>query len=106
MITPQHRSELINAANAILREEINPIEGCRLINRLRHNTGIPDDDVFLTIRAIDSETDHFPLGETRRHCSSEYLARADAEMHSYLDHARQDIFRACEEIVKRFSIEP
>lgn len=97
------RQELVELANSMLRDEINLIEGVRRICVLRFAIEDPANEVFLPIRAIESETDAFPLGAMRLNCSAEYLKRADSEMAIYLADARDDILRACREIVSAFS---
>lgn len=95
--------ELIAIANAMLDGQMNLIEGVRKICSLRFTVDDPDNDVFIPIRAIESETDHFPLGEVRSQCASDYLQKIDVEMQSYLSDTRQDILDACKEIIRTFS---
>jgi hypothetical protein len=97
------KNELIAVASAMLVERINLIEGVRRICSLRFAAGDPENDVFMPLRAIDSETDHFPLGEMRARCSADYLRRMDAEMQDYLSDARPYILEACKEIINTFS---
>lgn len=97
------RQELVELANSMLRGDINLIEGIRHIGALRFAIEDPENEVFLPVRAIESETDAFPLGAMRLNCSAEYLKRADSEMESYLADARDGILQACREIVCTFS---
>ena len=93
------RQELVELANSMLCGGINLIEGVRRICALRFAIEDPENEVFLPLRAIESETDAFPLGAMRSNCSAEYLKRVDSEMESYLADARDDILQACREIV-------
>jgi hypothetical protein len=79
------------------------IEGCRTICRIRHRLDDPENAVFLPIRGVDSETDHFPIGEARSKCAPDYLRRMDTEMERYLTAAREDILKGCREIIELFS---
>ena len=97
------RHELVAVASGMLAGSINLIEGMRRICALRFSIEEPDNEVFLPIRAMESETDSFPLGAMRSNCSEGYLKRADAEMESYLADARDEILQACREIVRAFS---
>lgn len=97
------RTELISVATSMLDGKMNLIEGVRKICSLRHAVGDPENEVFLSIRAIDSETDHFPIGQVRERCAREYLQRIDKEMESYLADAKDDILKACQEIVQVFT---
>lgn len=97
------RRELVAVASGMLAGVVNLIEGMRRICALRFAIEDPENDVLLPIRAMESETDSFPLGAMRSNCSEDYLKRADAEMESYLAGARDDILQACREIVRAFS---
>lgn len=97
------RKELVSLANSMLAGEVNLIEGIRKICSLRFSIGDPENDVFITFRAIDSETDHYPLGAMRDGCADDYLRRMDIEMKSYLEEARQDILDACRDIIRIYS---
>jgi len=97
------RRELVDVAKGMLAGEVHLIEGVRRICSLRFDVGDPENEVFLPIRGIESETDTFPLGTMRSSCSQEYLQRMDAEMEDYLAEAKADILRASEEIVRIFS---
>lgn len=97
------RQELVELANSMLAGEINLIEGVRRICALRFAVQDPENEAFLPIRAIESETDNFPLGAMRASCSPDYLQRADRDMQKYLADAQDDILQACREIVRKFS---
>lgn len=97
------RHELIALASSMLAGETNLIEGVRKICTLRFAIEDPENEVFLAIRGIETETDVFPLGEMRTNCHTEYLKRMDSEMQSYLSEAQEDILQACREIIKTFS---
>lgn len=97
------RHELVAVASWMLAGGVNLIEGMRRICALRFAIEDPENEVFLPIRAMESETDSFPVGAMRSNCSEDHLKRADAEMESYLADARDDILQACREIVRTFS---
>jgi len=97
------RSELVSVANAMLDSKMDLIEGVRRVCSLRLAIDDPDNDVFIPFRAIESETDHFPLGEMRSRCSTDYLQRMDADMTLYLSDAKQDILNGCKEIIRILS---
>jgi hypothetical protein len=54
-------------------------EGCRNVVALRHALGQEANELFLPFVAVDSETDHFPLGDVRTSWSSSALEREDKE---------------------------
>ena len=101
--TSAKRNELIAVATAMIDGKMNLIEGVRRITALRHDTENPNDQVFMPIRAVESETDHFPIGSVRARCAPDYLKRADQEMELYLAEAKDDILAACREIVRAYS---
>lgn len=97
------RHELVKVANAMLEGDMNLIEGIRQICSLRFAVADPENEVFLSIRGIESETDTFPVGQIRSNYSQEYLQCMDVEMQTYLAEAKDDILQACQEIVQTFS---
>lgn len=97
------RAELIAVAEGMIDGKINLIEGVRKITALRHDVGNPDEKLFMPIRAIESETDHFPIGSARMQCAPDYLKQADEEMERYLTNTKDDILAACREIVRAYS---
>jgi len=101
-IQSQKRLELVRVAHEMLEGKMHLIEGVRKICGLRHQIGDPDNPVYMPLRAIDSETDHMPIGKMREGCDAEYLQRVDIEMNSYVNQAKEDILSACREIVLCF----
>ena len=83
-------------------EKFNLIEGCRQLVSLCSQVSEADNEIFFPIRAINSETDHFPIGAMRELCSEEYLEQADKEMAEYLQEVKSDIFSSCKEIINYF----
>ena len=72
-IQSETRAELVRVATAMINCEVGLIEGVRKHCSLSYAVGDPDNEVFLPIHAIDSETDHFPIGEVRSTCAPSYL---------------------------------
>ena len=97
------RNEMVSVAKAMLSGKMHLIEGVRQICSLRFDVNDPENVVFLVIRGIDSETDHFPLGSVRSYCNSDYLHEMDIEIGNYLENARADILKSCQEIIRVFS---
>lgn len=59
-------------------------------------------EMFGLFIAIDSETDHLPVGPERRHWAAQALASKDAEIHRYEESWRQDAFEAARKILKSY----
>jgi Protein of unknown function (DUF2489) len=103
MIFSKARLELIQIAKAMIAGDFNLIEGVRRLCSMRFEIAESDNQVFMTLRAIESETDHFPLGKMRDLCDAKYLERIDAEMNHYVTEAKKDILIACNEIIEKLS---
>lgn len=98
-----NRSELMAVALAMIGGHIHLIEGLRKICTLRYDIDELNNDVFNPICGMESETDHFPLGEVRKYCDASYLQKMDEDLRHYLDDAKDDIIKACKDIVEEFS---
>lgn len=84
----------------MLSGEMHLIEGVRRIARLWDQSSCPEKDAFLAIRAIESETEHFPLGAVRSHYAMEYIQSLDVELDAYLSDAKDDIRSTCTELIQ------
>lgn len=86
----------------VVARRISPVFASREIaRRLRFDVGSPDDDVFLEVRGIDSETEDVVIGELRQLWSREFLDRVDTRLAEYL----QGMEAVFEPLVERFSRE-
>lgn len=99
------KKEIIRIASDVLNNNVNLIEACRTITGLSCDTDNPEDDIYNPFVAVDSETDHFPMGSVRDLCDPEYLARIDKEIERYIELANNDIRKACYELIKKLSNE-
>jgi hypothetical protein len=97
------RASIVRAARGILDGTLHPLEGCRVIARAHHRLPeeLTSDAAIVTIVGIESETDHFPLGEVRGGWDSSALKRKDEEVEAYLARVGASISAACREIVLR-----
>src|SRR5262245_2704115 len=90
-------------ALSVLDGRLNHIAGARQLVALRSRVGVPDDDPdFLTMVAIDSETDHLPTQGTRKFWSPEALAEKADEIARAEQWARDMGREAFENISSRF----
>ena len=99
----QKRAELVAIASGMLNGEIHLIEGARRICSIRFELKDPDNEAFLPMVAIDSETDHLPLGPMRERYAEGALQRADEELNQYIAKAKPDILEACRRILQAFA---
>ena len=93
--------QLADIARLVLGGEISVVEAVRAMSALRYRTGRPDDELFLPIIAIESDTDHFPLGAVREHYDATYMQRLDAELQAYLADVEEECMLLCKEIGSR-----
>ncbi len=100
------RQELIEIARGMLNGSIDSLEGCRSLVRLRVESGAPASSAFNAVRGVESEIDHYPLGECRAGYSAELLKRLDSEVSSYLDKVRPVLLNACQEIIREIETLP
>jgi len=70
---------LIQVLEQLQAGRIGVTEGCRNIVALRAALGEEKNELFKPFVAVDSETDHFPLGEVRNGWSAVALDREDKE---------------------------
>lgn len=93
-----HMSDWLPVRNALckwLATTNSPIECAREIAELRMASPEPDSEHFYIFRAIDSETEEFPLGSQRALWSTESLASMDIEREKYLHTVSSDFWEAC-----------
>ena len=95
-------ARLIEIARGITDGSVGIIEGSRKISSMRHELSDPDDVIFNIFIGIDSETDHLPVGDERRHWSKDALAAKDTEILKYEDSQRSDAQAACKRLIERF----
>lgn len=97
------RSELVETASKMLDGELDLIEGCRRIVRLRFELDEPEDEIFLPLVGVESETDDLPIGNLRDELSSDALSSKDQEKANYLAKVKSNILDTCERIIAKFS---
>ena len=95
-----NNQEALSIINLILNKQLNPIEGFRKLIKYSAELGLANQDAFMPILAMVSETDHWPLGVDPSFLSKPYLKKMRKEQEEYLASAEQDILKACQEITK------
>ena len=98
------QQRVVEVASAILHGELGIIEGSRLLCSLQSRaTSLDHDPDFIPFVAIDSETDHLPVGDVRRHWAPDALVSKDIEIHATEDYYRASAFAGCQCLLHRFS---
>ena len=104
------RGKIVATCEAILRGELGALAGARILCDLRFAVGPeippatffrPDED-FDAFEAIESETDHLPIGWERSNWSAEALAEKEPEGARAEAWAKEVAFPACEKLMERF----
>jgi hypothetical protein len=99
--SPEARA--IFAANQLLSGRIGALEAVRLLLPLLHqDSTIVSQSDFNSIRGIDSETDHLPIGRVREEWHPEYLPEKDREIARCEGFYRDRVRAVCERILQRY----
>lgn len=85
----------VAVARQIVAGELGAIEGCRELSSMRWEFGAEMTELFLPFVAIDSETDHLPIGAVRELWQRDALARKDQEIHRFEQVQRTQTLEAC-----------
>ena len=99
-----NKRKIIELCTLLINGDIDLIEGCRKLTLLCEQIDEGENEIFFPIISVDSETDHFPVGAMREHCSKEYLEGVDKEVSAYIREIKPDIINSCREIVSFLSI--
>ncbi len=104
LIKQESKDKIVSIANKMLNNNINLVDGCRQISRLRFNSDNPNDDVFNIFVLVSSDTEDVPLDENvRKNFGSDYLKEKEAELNSYLDEMKGRILEDCRKVIEKFS---
>ena len=96
------KSQCTEVCQAIIDESIGIVEGVRSLVSLSFSLECEDEQPFLGFRGIDSQSDHFPLGELREHWDKNSLAREDANRLEFERDFKEEVIADCREIIVRF----
>lgn len=96
------RTQLIDAARAMLGGELGLIEGCRTISSLGRviNPTAAEKEILSSFMMVDSETLHFPLHDVRNRYCPTFLAELDQEKEEYLGSIRRDFRVECSRLIE------
>ena len=93
------RQCVIQVATQILNGSINPVAGCRMLLSLEASAALTHLSGYEVIRAIESETDDYPIGEPREGYDASLLTRLDTEIEVYLGKVRGPLLAACRQLL-------
>jgi hypothetical protein len=100
----QAREKLVLLCRQMLSGELSFFEGSIQVCSLRFMVGVPEfDPDLLHFVAIESETDHLPLGQVQHRWSAEALRRLQPEFEKTEIWANGVASQACQNLIARFS---
>jgi hypothetical protein len=99
----KYHERVLATCRDLLESRIGIIEASRELSRLRFAMGAEDDPDFIVFVAIDSETDHSPVGSVRRDWAPDALEAKDREIREYEEASRDDAYRAARNLLKKYS---
>ena len=99
----EQQHEIVRVARRIVDGSVGVIAGAREMTRVHFRSHSKEkDEEFLVFVGIDSETDHLPVGEVRKHWSAEALAQKDAEIKEAEDFFRDRALTAARVLIQRY----
>ncbi|HWD92769.1 MAG TPA: DUF2489 domain-containing protein [Verrucomicrobiae bacterium] len=96
------QSEVVSTARGVLSGAVGIVEGARRLAKLSHDLGVDRDQDFIFFIGVDSETDHLPVGEVRRHWAAEALRQKDEELRKCEASFRDGAFQGCQSLIQRY----
>ena len=91
----------VAVARQIMAGELGVIEGCRELSSMRWEFGAEMKELFLPFVALDSETDHLPIGAVRELWQVDALARKDQEIRRFEQVQRTQTIEACLMLIRQ-----
>jgi len=98
----EQRREMVRVARGILNGGIGIVSGARQLTHLRFCSRSDNNSDLLIFVGIDSESDHLPLGDVRRHWNVKALKIKDEELNRFEARVKERAFRACEGIIAKY----
>jgi len=94
--------KIVAIARSILSGELGIIAGARQLCGLGHQVGADRDPDFAFFIALDSESDHLPIGEARKRWNPEALREKDAEVITFEASYRERAFEICRKLIQKY----
>lgn len=97
------RQQLIDICSNVLANKISLLEASRLIVALGFTNDLDEnDDDINSFVAIESETDHLPIGRVRQYWNETSLKEKDLEIEENEKWARSFGIESCENIIQKY----
>jgi hypothetical protein len=94
------QQDLLETVQLMLLGKIHLVEGCRKVCVLASKMDEIDNKIFTIFRAVESDTDHYPMNEARNRCDENYLKKIDKEIEDYISEVKNQIIDGCYEVIK------
>lgn len=97
------REKTIVVCEELIRGEIGVIAASReLVSLFAHmNMDNPD---FVFFKAVESETDHLPIGEERKNWNAEALKQKDIEISENELFYKNEMIETCQKVISKLKI--
>lgn len=100
---PSVEEQVAFVAREMIAGSVGIVDGCRRLVKLFARLDVDDDDLFLPIIAVESETEILPIGDARSLWWPEALEAKEKEFKPYLEEVRPEVLEVCEALVQRYS---
>jgi hypothetical protein len=94
--------KIVAAARAVLTGELSIIAGARQLCGLGYEIGADRDGDFTFFVGLESETDHLPVGDVRKHWNAEALQEKEAEITRAEAFYRERAFDTCRRLIEKY----
>ena len=98
--------EILDVARGVLDGTVGIVEAARVLAGISFALGVEDEEPFLSFRGIDSETDHYPLGDVRARWNPNALAREDETRERYEAKIREGVEEHCRVLIAKYESLP
>lgn len=95
-------AQIVALAKSILCGEVGVVAGARQLAAWRFEVDAEQDPDFVFFVGVNSETDHLPVGEVRRHWSSVALRAKDEELGRFEASTRERAFQVCQSLIRKY----
>lgn len=93
---------IISAAQSILDGKLGIIEGARKLSAFRFDVKAEKDSDFMFLIGVDSETDHFPIGNAAKHWNSSGLKEKTIEIERFERAVKDEVLQACRNLIQKY----
>ncbi len=102
ILKEEGRQKLLQTAKDILDGKINTIQGSRLILQYANQADVYEDEAFLPVIGLESETDHLFKKETNILSPAEALKKVNEEEREYIKSTKDSFFDDLRQIIEKY----